>query len=58
MTSLLQLDVVIPVHNREATVKVAAHSVLQQIGVHTRAIASRLPRTRPSVEGMAGRDQA
>ena len=38
MTSLPQLDVVIPVLNGEATVEAAVHSVLQQSGVHTRAI--------------------
>ena len=38
MTSLPQMDVVIPVLNGEATVEAAVHSVLQQSGVHTRAI--------------------
>jgi glycosyltransferase involved in cell wall biosynthesis len=38
MTSLPQIDVVIPVLNGEATVEAVVHSVLQQSGVHTRAI--------------------
>lgn len=38
MTSLPQLDVVIPVLNGEATLEAAVQSVMQQSGVHTRAI--------------------